>query len=72
MNFRSKLLQVFKESYEKKSPAHIYNSFKIFFFSFFKLHSLKSAIKEQNLNSRLSQVETIVKNHSDHYNSVKI
>ena len=51
MNFRSKLLQVFKESYEKKSPAHIYNSIKIFF-SFFKLHSLKSAIKEQNLNSR--------------------
>ena len=72
MNFRSKLLKVFKESYEKKSPAHLYNSFKIFFFSFFKLHSLKSAIKEQNLNSRLSQVETIVKNHSDHYNSVKI
>ena len=72
MNFRSKLLQVFQESYKKKSPAHLYRSFKSFFFSFFKLHSLKSAINEQNLYSRLSQVETIVKNHSDHYNSVKI
>ena len=72
MSFKLKLLQVLKESYERKSFIHFYNCFKIFFFSFFKLKSLKSAVNEQNLDMRFLQVEQIVKNHSDHYNSVKI
>ena len=48
MNFRSKLLQVFKESYEKKSPAHIYNSIKIFF-----LVSLSYILLNQQLKNKI-------------------
>lgn len=36
------------------------------------MKSLKPAVNEQNLDTRFLQFEEIFKNHSDHYNSVKI
>ena len=72
MNLTKKITTVFKETYKKKSLMHLYDSFRLFIFSIFKFKSLKSAIKEQNLNETFSELEKIVGDHYDQYNHVKI
>ena len=57
MNITKRIATVFKESYKKKSLAHIYNSFWLFIYSICKLQSLKSAIKEQRLDNTFLELK---------------
>ena len=72
MNFIKKILSVFKESYKKKSLMYLFDSFWLFVYSILKFKSLRSAIKEQDLNNTVLQLEKIVKSYDDQYNHVKI
>ena len=72
MNITKRIASVLKESYEKKSLAHIYNSFWLFIYSICKLQSLKSAIKEQRLENTFLELKKIIDNYYDQYNHVKI
>lgn len=72
MNFTKKILSVLKESYKRKSPSHLFDSFWLFIYSILKLKSLKSAVKEQNLSETVVKLEKIIQNYYDQYNHVKI
>ena len=72
MNITNRIATVLKESYKKKSLAHLYNSFWLFIYSACKLQSLKSALKEQRLDNTFLELKKIIKNYSDQYNHVKI
>ena len=72
MNITKRIVIVLKESYKKKSLAHLYNSFWLFIYSICKLQSLKSALKEQRLDNTFLELKKIINNYSDQYNHVKI
>ena len=67
-----KIKLVLLEAYKKKSFFPFIEAFNILVYSLFKLHSLKLAVKEQKLNSLISQLEGIAGNYFNHYSHVNI
>ncbi len=63
MNITKRIATVLKESYKKKSLAHLYNSFWLFIYSACKLQTLKSALKEQRLDNTFLELKKIIQNY---------
>ncbi len=67
-----KIKSVLSKSYDQRSLTPIFNAINSVLFNFFKLNSLKSAVKEQHLNNLMINISEISSDYYDHYNHVKI
>ena len=67
-----KIKSVLYQSYNQKSLKPFFNGVNSVLYNLFKLNSLKSAIREQNLKYLMEKLKEISADYYDHYNHVKI
>jgi 2-polyprenyl-3-methyl-5-hydroxy-6-metoxy-1,4-benzoquinol methylase len=67
-----KIRFIFEEVYKKKSLYPLLSAFELLIYKLFKLSSLRSAVREQNLETLLPKLKEISDDYFNHYNHVKI
>ena len=68
----NKIKSVLYNSYDQRSLSPIFSAINSVLYNFFKLNSLKSAVKEQHLNYLMSKLSEISSDYYEQYNHVKI